>query len=257
MRYALRALRRNPGFSILAVLVLALGIGANTAVFTVADAVLFKPLAFPDPDRIVSFTSVWPAKGTTSDAVSLPDAMDWRAGTTTFSTMAYYRRSRSRRAVIVDGSAYFEQVIRTSPEFFRLFGVKPLMGRVFDPDEDAGARSVVISHDFWRTRMAASPDVLNKTVQIDSQVMNVIGVLPPGFTYPNDTALWHLTDAVKKEYREPRATISWFVLARLKDGVTDRAGAGAVDADRRTPRTAASGDQRRPRRRGRTPEGRS
>jgi predicted permease len=220
VRYALRALRRNPGSSILAVLVLALGIGANTAVFTVADAVLFKPLAFPEPDRIVSFTSVYPVKGTTSDAVSLPDAMDWRAGSTAFSTMAYHRRNRSRRAVIVDGSAYFEQVIRTSPEFFRLFGVKPLMGRVFEPDEDAGARSVVVSHDFWRTRMAASPDVLNKTVQIDNQVMKVIAVLPPGFTYPNDAALWHLTDAVKNEYKEPRGTISWHVLARLKDGVT-------------------------------------
>lgn len=220
VRYALRALRRNPGVSILAVLVLALGIGANTAVFTVADAVVFKPLAFRDPDRIVSFTSVYPAKGTTSDAVSLPDAMDWRAGATAFETMAYYRRNRNRRAVIVEGSANLEQVVRTSPGFFSLFGVKPLMGRFFDPDEDAGARSIVISHDFWRTRMAARPDVLDQTVQIDNQAMKVIGVVPPGFTYPSDTALWHLTDAVKKEYREPRATISWFVLARLKDGVT-------------------------------------
>jgi hypothetical protein len=92
VRYALRALRRNPGSSILAVLVLSLGIGANTAVFTVADAVLFKPLAFPNPDRIVSFTSVWPTKGTVSPSVSLPDAMDWRAGSSAFSTLTYYRR---------------------------------------------------------------------------------------------------------------------------------------------------------------------
>ena len=91
VRYALRSLRRNPGFSILAVLVLSLGIGANTAVFTVADAVLFKPLAFADPDRIVSFTSVWPAKGTRAAVVSLPDAMDWRAGSSAFSTLTYYR----------------------------------------------------------------------------------------------------------------------------------------------------------------------
>jgi len=200
------------------VLVLALGIGANTAVFTVVDAVLFKPLAFPDPDRIVSFTSAWPTTGTKSSDVSLPDVMDWRAGSSAFSTLTYYRRSR--RAVIVGDAAYFADVVRTSPEFFTLFGVKPLMGHFFDPDEDSGARSVVISHDFWRTRMAASPDVLNKTVQIDNRAMNVIAVLPPGFTYPDDTALWHLTDAVKKEYQEPRGTIAWFVLARLKDGVT-------------------------------------
>jgi putative ABC transport system permease protein len=217
-RYALRQLRKNPGFSILAVLVLSLGIGANTAVFTVADAVLFKPLAFANPDRIVSFTSAWPTKGTRASVVSLPDAMDWRAGSSAFSALTYYRRSR--RAVIVGDAAYFADVVRTSPEFFKLFGVTPMMGRFFAPDEDAGARSVVISYDFWRTRMAQSPDVLNKAVQIDNRAMTVIGVLPQGFSYPDDTALWHLTDAVKKEYQEPRGTIAWSVLARLNDGVS-------------------------------------
>jgi predicted permease len=218
VRYALRTLRRNPGFSILAVLVLSLGIGANTAVFTVVDAVLFKPLAFADPDRIVSFTSAWPTKGTRASVVSLPDVMDWRAGSSAFSTLTYYRRSR--RAVIVGDAADFADVVRTSPEFFKLFGVTPVMGRFFAPDEDAGTRSVVISHNFWRTRMAQNPDVLHKTVQIDNRAMTVIGVLPQGFSYPDDTALWHLTDAVKKEYQEPRGTIAWSVLARLKDGVS-------------------------------------
>lgn len=217
-RYALRQLRNNPGFSILAVLVLSLGIGANTAVFTVVDAVLFKPLAFADPDRIVSFTSAWPTKGTRASVVSLPDVMDWQAGSSAFSTLTYYRRSQ--QAVIVGNAAYFADVVRTSPEFFKLFGVTPSMGRFFAPDEDSGARSVVISHDFWRTRMAQSPDVLNKTVRIGNNAMTVIGVLPPGFVYPDGTDLWHLTDAVKKEYQEPRGTIAWTVLARLKDGVT-------------------------------------
>jgi putative ABC transport system permease protein len=216
--YALRMLRRNPGFSILAVLVLALGIGANTAVFTVADAVLFKPLAFADPDRLVSFGSVWPTKGTRRSAVSLPDVMDWRAGSSAFSTLTYYRRSQ--QAVIVGDAAYFEEVVRTSPEFFGLFGVTPMLGRFFAPDEDSGARSVVISHDFWRTRMAQSPDVLNMNVRIGSNAMTVIGVLPPGFVYPDGADLWHLTDAVKKEYQEPRGTIAWTVLARLQNGVT-------------------------------------
>jgi hypothetical protein len=94
------------------------------------------------------------------------------------------------------------------------------MGRFFAPDEDSAAGSVVISHDFWRTQMAQSPDVLNKTVQIDSRAMTVIGIMPQGFSYPDDTALWHLTDAVRKEYQEPRGTIAWSALARLKDGVS-------------------------------------
>jgi putative ABC transport system permease protein len=218
VRYAVRTLRRSPGFSGLAVLVLALGIGANTAVFTVVEAVLFKPLAFADPDRIVSFSSAWPSKGTRSSVVSLPDVMDWQAGSSAFSTLAYYRSSR--RAVIVGDAAYFEDVARTSPEFFRLFGVTPLIGRFFAPDEDPGAGSVVISHHFWRTRMAQRPDVLNKTVQIDNRTMTIIGVVPQGFSYPDNATLWHLTDAVKKEYQEPRGTIAWSALARLKNGVT-------------------------------------
>jgi putative ABC transport system permease protein len=217
-RYALRHVRKNPGFSTLAVLVLSLGIGANTAVFSVVDAVVFRPLPFADPDRIVSLTSVWPEKGTRAAVVSLPDVMDWRAGSAAFSTLTYYRRSR--RAVIVGDAAYFADVVRTSSEFFKLFGVTPLMGRSFLADEDASRRSVVISHDFWRTRMAQRPDVLNTTVLIDNIGMTVIGVLPPGFTYPDDAALWQLTDAVKKEYEEPRGTIAWSVLARLKDDVS-------------------------------------
>jgi predicted permease len=213
-----RLLAKTPAWTAIAVLVLALGIGANTAVFTVVNAVLFKPLAFVDPDRIVSLTSVWPTKDTVSSTVSLPDVMDWRAGSSAFSTLTYYRRSR--RAVIVGDTACFADVVRTSPEFFKVFGVTPLMGRFFSPDEDSGARSVVISYDFWRTRMAQNPDVLNKTVQMDNSAMTVIGILPQGFSYPDDTAVWHLTDAVKKEYQEPRGTIAWSVLARLKDGVS-------------------------------------
>jgi putative ABC transport system permease protein len=117
-RHALRQLRKNPGFSILAVLVLSLGIGANTAVFTVVDAVLLKPLAFADPDRIVSFTSAWPTQGTRAAVVSLPDAMDWRAGSSAFSALTYYRRSR--RAVIV-GDAASRESARAASFYRELF----------------------------------------------------------------------------------------------------------------------------------------
>src|SRR5262245_31137233 len=109
LRYALHQLRENPGFSILAVLVLSLGIGANTAVFTVVDAVLFKPLDFANPNRIVSLSSAWPTKGTRASVVSLPDVMDWRAGSSAFSALTYYRRAR--RAVIVGDTAYFADVV--------------------------------------------------------------------------------------------------------------------------------------------------
>src|SRR5262249_61907501 len=116
-RYALGHLRKNPGFSILAVLVLSLGIGANTAVFTVVDAVLFRPLALPDPDRLVSFTSAWPTNGTRASAVSLPDAMDWRAGRWAFSAPTYFRRGRAAGG---DGAAaHRADGVRTPPDVFQ------------------------------------------------------------------------------------------------------------------------------------------
>ena len=157
--------------------------------------------------------------------------------------------------MIVGDAAYFADVVRTSPEFFKVFGVRPLIGRFFAQDEDSGARSVVIGYDFWRTRMAQSPDVLNKTVQIDNRAMTVIGVLPQGFSYPDDAALWHLTDAVKKEYQEPRGTIAWSALARLKDGVSiEQAQAQLAPIAERLEQHVPE-HQQRPPRRGRTPAG--
>ena len=116
-RYALRQLRKNPGFSILAVLVLSLGIGANTAVFTVVDAVLLKPLAFADPDRIVSFTSAWPAQGTRASVVSLPDAMDWRAGSSAFSALSLLPQEppgsdRRRRRVLRGRGSHLARILQ-------------------------------------------------------------------------------------------------------------------------------------------------
>ncbi len=155
LRYALRSLRKNPGFAALAVLVGALGIGANTAVFSVVNAVLLKPLPFHDPNHIVTLTSVWRNTGKRLPLVTLPDFIDWRANSTAFSSMAYFRKSQ--RPVVLGGSAHYARVARVSPEFFRVLAVTPSMGRMFAASDTEGQRNIaVISHAYWLNRLNAS-----------------------------------------------------------------------------------------------------
>ncbi len=218
LRHGLRRLVTERGLTAVVVITLAIGIGANTAVFTVVNGVLFSPLPFREPDRIITMTSVWPASGNRTPTVSIPDFMDWQAGSALLESTAYYRNGR--RAVVVESAGSYAQVTRTSPGFFDVLGIAPTVGRGFTPDEDPGAGTVVISHDFWRTRFAERSDVLGKTLLINDHTMTIIGVMPPGFGYPDASDLWQLNDAVRKEYEEPRGTVAWFALARLKDGVT-------------------------------------
>ena len=150
LRYASRSLLRNPGFVMLAVLIMALGIGANTAVFSVVNAVLLKPLSYRDPERIVTISS-YSKKGepltAISKQVSIPDFQDWHDQSSSFEAMAYYQ---SREVPVMAGpAAEYAQVAAVSPEFFRVFGVEPITGRFFTADEmkpgNAGPAAVMIS----------------------------------------------------------------------------------------------------------------
>src|SRR2546428_5151942 len=137
LRYGLRMLAKTPGFTLVAVLALALGIGANTAVFSVVNAVLLKPLAYRDPDRIVTLSSLWKkggGKGGLWKQVSVPDFQDWHDQTTAFEAMAYY--SSRQTSVRSGAAAESRQVTRGSPEFFRVFGVEPAVGRFFNAEEE-------------------------------------------------------------------------------------------------------------------------
>jgi len=132
--YALRTARRSPGFALLGVAVLALGIGANTAVFSVVNTVLLKPLPYQDPDRIVTLTTdlvrdVGPIRGNIADA----DFQDWRSQATTFEAMAYFQGGAT--AVVVGEQAEYTRLTRVSDDFFRVFGVRPIVGRLFGPEE--------------------------------------------------------------------------------------------------------------------------
>jgi putative ABC transport system permease protein len=177
VRHALRLLRNTPGFTIAAVAALALGIGANTAIFSVLNTVILKPLPYPDPERLVMFLNVSPQG---SGGGASPTKFNvWRRQTTAFQDVSAYRFS----VVNITGDANPEQVSAAyvSADFFRLFGAVPVAGRTFSQEEDrpAGGFTVVLGHGFWRRRFGGDPAVVGRTIPFNGQPHEIIGVLGP------------------------------------------------------------------------------
>src|SRR5258708_21147656 len=168
LQYAGRNLRRSPGFATLAVLIMALGIGANTAVFSVVTTVLLKPLSFRDPDRIVTlseFLSTGQSPTALSKQVSIPDFQDWHDQSSSFEAMAYY--SSREEATIANGAAEFARRTPVSPEFFRVLGVEPIVGRPFTAEEmkRGSGGAAMISYAFWQSHFGGDPRVLGQTIR--------------------------------------------------------------------------------------------
>lgn len=160
LRYAGRSLRRNPGFAALAVLIMALGIGANTAVFSVVNAVLLRPPGFRDADRIVTLSgssTTGRASGLSSKPVSILDFRDWHDQSDLFEAMAYYAAAET--AVMPGDTAEYTQAARVSPEFFRVFAVEPIIGRIFTADDvkQGSGGVLVISHAYWAKPFRREP----------------------------------------------------------------------------------------------------
>jgi predicted permease len=216
-RYAMRGLRRNPGFAILAVLVMALGVGANTAVFSVVNGVLLKPLAFRDPDRIVTMTTAWKG-GARFSVVALPDFKDWHDQSTAFSAMACYRSSDE--PVRAGSSTEYIFVTRISAEFFRTLDIAPAIGRLFSAEEEKSGDSetALISYAYWQSHFGGSPAVLGRRVRVADQALTIAGVLPPGFHFPYNSDIWRPLDAVDRGL--PRNSHCFFAIARLKPGTS-------------------------------------
>jgi putative ABC transport system permease protein len=211
-------LLKYKGFTAVAVIALGLGIGANTAIFSLVNGVLLRPLPFPGAERIIYFDGINPSSGITESNVSFPDFTDWSQQTDLFaSTAAYWTASANLGA---DG-AEPERVPRAGVTngFFAVLGVQPFLGRTFVPEEDKpGITSVaIISHGLWKRRFGSDPGIVGKQVQISSRAITVVGVMPPGFEYPEQTQVW-VTSAVNIS-EEPRDNRSWSAIARLKPGV--------------------------------------
>jgi putative ABC transport system permease protein len=218
VRLAGRSLWRNPGFSLVAILILALGIGASTAVFSVVHAVVLKPLAFREPDRIVALRSLWKKTGD-HGPVSLPDFNDWRTDSTSFESMAFYSGGES--AIAVDSSPQFATVTRVSSDFFRVLGVAPALGRVFQPDEvvPGSGGAAVVSHSFWLSRL--NGEIASGTsMQVAGRVVPIVGVMPIGFRFPDPTDVWIPADTVFRVVSPNRGGHNYFAVAKLKAGVS-------------------------------------
>ncbi len=218
LRFAFRSLRKNLSFTILAAIVMALGIGANTAVFSVVKAVLLKPLAYRDPDRIVTLSSLWRKAGATGQ-VSAPDFHDWHDQSTAFAGMASYNDDST--AVMAGKSAEYTHIAEITPEFFRVFAVEPVAGRLFSQEEvkPGGAGAVVISYSYWRSHFGANPNALGQAVRMLGRSFPIAGVLPPGFHFPNETDIWLPRNVVFGETTS-RSAHNYLVVAKLKPSVS-------------------------------------
>lgn len=214
-RFALRSLWKNPGFTILAVLVLALGMGANTAIFSVVNSLLLRPLPYPEPDRIATIYTRWMKTGA-NGTISAPDFHDWKDQSTAFRAFAYFAGGESN--VVIDGVADYTRLTMVSEEFFDVFRVQPVMGRVFTADEKrrGGPPAAVVSEEFWRRRMQADPKVLGRTLQYGSKVFAIVGVLP--FRFPDKTEVWYASG--QEDENTHRTAHNYQAVARLKDGAT-------------------------------------
>src|SRR5215218_2530521 len=181
VRYGVRMLMKNPGVTLVAVITLALGIGANTAIFSGVSAFLMRPLNVPDAGGLIRPMEISEDRGT-GDEFSYPDFLEYRNQATSFSGLAAEDMISAAVDAENQSDVIWGQVV--SANYFDVLEVKPIMGRAFLPDEDKtiGANPVVVlSHSFWKRRMASDPNVVGKTVQLNNRAYAVIGVAPQSF----------------------------------------------------------------------------
>ena len=220
IRYTLRQAMKSPGFSAVALLTLALGIGANTAIFSVVNGVLLHPLPFKDPERLVRVWHTPPAKsfpGMPTFSVSAANYVDWQRDNHVFESMAIY----SYRGLTLTGVAQPVQVdaCTVSSGFFETLGVAPLYGRIFKPEEDQPGHNVVIlGYRFWQEHFGANPEIVGHNVTFDGKNFLVAGVMPGSFRFPDIAQVWTPMGWTDKE-RAVRGEHHSVVIARLKPGV--------------------------------------
>lgn len=234
VRLAVRSLVRTPGITLLAVITLALGIGVNTAVFSVANAVLFRSLPFNEPRQIVMLWETFPRLKTGGDKlpVAAPSFLDWKEQSKEFSSMASFTTfsfsltSAGGPPVKLDG-------LQATAEFFSVLGVKPEKGRTFRPDEDQPGKDhvAVISDGLWRRQFGGDPELLGKSINLTGEKYEVIGIMPPAFDFPEGATMPPTLDFAARteiwvplnfppDVRKDRSTLFLAVIARLKRGVT-------------------------------------
>lgn len=235
LRFALRQLRRSSGFAAIVIATLTLGIAATTILFSLVDAVLLRPLPFPDADKLVSLQTLERVDapdnsrgaGVVPNDTSYPNFYDWRSLNKSFISMAAYQTGGVVFAAQTGAAAQRINGAEVSAGFFATLGVLPELGRDFQhADEQAGTRTVVLSHDFWRTNFAGDPSIIGRTIVLNDTLHTVVGVMPAGFSFPvsnSPAALW-LNTGRDAEGSNPsmrqRGYNQLSVIARLRPGLT-------------------------------------
>ena len=225
LKYALRMLVKTPMFAVIAIFTLALGIGANSAIFSVVDTVLLRPLPFKDPDQIVMAWARYVNDSGGRGVHSFPDYVDLRDQSQSFSGMAAYTRTASTLS-LTDDAQYLEGNAIT-PEIFDVLGVPPLLGRGFTQEDakDQGERVVVLTYPLWKRAFGGDPKIVGQQITLSARGYTVIGVMPPGWKFPIEDE--HIDYVIPLQYLTPAALTNrgahfLSVVGRLKPGISMR-----------------------------------
>jgi putative ABC transport system permease protein len=223
LRYGLRMFARKPGFTVVAVMTLALGIGANTAIFSVVNAVMLQPLPYQKPEDLMLVRHIDKTKGTKSESVGYADFQDWKAQNRVFEDLATFRQRSFALAVGND----LEQVsaAAVSSNFFQLLGVKPFKGRTFLPEEEKreSEKVVLVSYALWKRVFGGDEELIGRQVKLSNQLFTVVGVMAPDFKFPFRTEgaeIWATNAILSAGMMDYRGARNVQVVARLKPGVS-------------------------------------
>ena len=230
--YAVRGLYKRPLFAIAAVVTLALGIGANSAIFSVVHAVLLRPLPYPSPDRLMMLWSYNPRQGFDKDVSAYPNFDDWRRQSTSFDGMSAYYGADYALTQAGDPAQIRAAIV--TPGFFETLGVRPALGRTFGSREGtAGGNHVaILSHALWQTRFGSDPAIVGRSIVLDGVAHEVLGVMPASFAYPETAQVWTPLAPSPRfaELMQARGAMWLQVIGRLKPGVARGTAQAELDA---------------------------
>ncbi|HEY1897665.1 MAG TPA: ABC transporter permease, partial [Terracidiphilus sp.] len=221
LRYALRQLRKSPGFASTVVLTLALSVGVATAVFCVIDTVILRPLPYADPERIVSIQSI--SRSGYTQPASWPSFRDERAQAHAFAALAGYNSFFTMTMETPSSGPVLLDSVHSSDNFFQVFGVQPLLGRTWLPGEEQDGKNeiVVLSYEVWQRYFGGDRNILNRAVKLDGRTYTIVGVMPAGFRFPLGTRnLIYTPRLIDRPWMQNRGSHWMRTVARIKDGVT-------------------------------------